>query len=539
MVNWLALPDIMASVLTNLNRSLPGIMPKHGVSTPVFVSGCVVMLLLAARTPQIAAESLSPDEAVTIAFRASPLRDFGEVWKSVRTTMLEPDQANGPYVRVGLHVVLAYIATTTKEPPFEYVIDNAFEPLSPRLDFAVEHKVPLVFTVGGGPWFDNGAAGRAFKNWRRNCMWYGDNRVQAGLEVTADGNLAELENGTSRDRPGSPQGEIYLTLSRYNRLYQEMRQRNRRAAMALIARFNRDHPELCDGVTVDGELEQNWLHGDQVTDYNPLAILEFRDWIRGIGLYGPGCELASYGYVNATRYREDVTGLQNFNADFGTEFTTWKLKHYHDADFVRADTDFDYQFPVGVSANPGGFDPPRTNLQDRSFLASGDEATTFEQLWNLFRASLVYHEFAFCAKDAMEAGIPREKIFTHAIPGHLAETPVDSNYIDPDRFWRSAIPPWTAANDYSCLGIDLYGDQTAWVPDYVARWSRGGWAIPECHFNSAREYEVYWQAGLRLATPLVWPQQFIKNDELTIQGQAVRAFIQSHRTRPRRVPSRQ
>ena len=109
------------------------------------------------------------------------------------------------------------------------------------------------------------------------------------------------------------------------------------------------------------------------------------------------------------------------------------------------------------------------------------------------------------AKDALEAGIPRAKIYTHAIPGHLAETSVDSNYIDPDRYWRSAVPPWTAVTEYSCLGIDLYGDQTAWVPRYVARWSNGGWAIPECHFDSAREYAIYRRAGLCLAMPLVWP----------------------------------
>ena len=448
--------------------------------------------------------------------------------------MLEPGQANGPHVRVGLHVVLAYIATTIKESPFDYVVDNAFEPLTPRLKFAVEHNVPLAFTVGGGPWFDNGGAGRAFKNWRRNCMWYSDNRVQAGLDVTTDGNLSELENGMSPNHPGSAQGEIYLSLSRYNRLLQEVRKRNRRTAMALIADFHREHPHLFAGVTVDGELEHNWLHGDRITDYNPFAILEFRDWIRGLGLYDGGAELAGHAYVDAARYQDDVAGLRNFNSDFGTYFTTWSLKYHGRQDFTDADENFDHRFPVAVVANPGGFDPPRENLHDRSFLRPSDKARSFEQLWNLFRASLVQHEFALCAKDALEAGIPREKIYTHAIPGHLAETSVDTNYIDPDRYWRSAIPPWTVVNEYSCLGVDLYGDQTTWVPTYVARWSNGNWAIPECHFDTAREYVVYWQAGLRLATPLVWPQRFVNdNGELTLQGQAVREFIQSHRVRPR------
>ena len=494
---------------------------------------CASTLLWAGLTSEVVAEQPTHDETLTIAFRASPLRDFGEVWKSVRGALLEPNQPNGPHVRVGLHVVLAYIATTTDEPPYDFVVDNAFEPLTPRLDYAVRHNIPLAFTVGGGPWFDNGGAGRAFKNWRRNCMWYSDNRVQAGLDVSSDGNLAQLEKGISPDRPGSAQGEIYLTLSRYNRLFQQLRKRNRQAAIRVIARFHREHPDLFAGVTVDGELEHNWLNGDLVTDYNPFAILEFRDWLRGQGLYSTDAELADHAYIGAARYDDDVKGLQHFNSDFGTDFTTWNLKYYTDQDFAQTDGDFKYQFPVNVIANPGGFDPPRENLRDRHFLAPGQKASSLEQLWNLFRASLVYHEFALCAKDALEAGIPREKIYTHSIPGHLAETSVDTNYIDPDRYWRSAIPPWTAVNQYSRLGIDLYGDQTSWVPRYVAKWSPGNWAIPECHFDSAREYAVYWQAGLRLATPLVWPDQFLNDTgELTVQGRAVREFIQTHRTQP-------
>lgn len=501
---------------------------------------CVWILLLAGLSAAVAAEPPSQEETVTIAFRASPLREFGAVWESVRTAMLEPGQPNGPHVRVGLHVVLAYIATTTGEAPFDYVVDNAFEPLTPRLKYAVQHNVPLAFTVGGGPWFDNGGAGRAFKNWRRNCMWYGDNRVQAGLGVTEDGNLVEFEKGIFPGRPGSAQGEIYLTLSRYNRLFQEMRKRNRRAALALIAKFNREHPDLFAGVTVDGELEQNWLNSDLVTDYNPFAIREFRDWIRGKGLYDLDGELAGHSYVDAARYGDDAGSLENFNLDFNTEFTTWKLKYYCDEDFTNANDVFEYQFPIGSATNMGGFDPPRENLHNRTFLNPGEKAESFEQLWNLFRASMVCHEFTLCARDAHDAGIPREKIYTHAIPGHLAETSVDSNYIDPERYWRSAIPPWTAVNEYSCLGIDIYGEQTAWVPRYVARWNDGHWAIPECHFDTAGEYAVYRQAGLRLATPLVWPERFVdSNGGLTVQGKAVREFIQAHRTRPRPGSSRE
>ena len=503
----------------------------------MLIAACVSTLFCGVSSPELAAEPPNRDEAVTIAFRASPLRDFGEVWKNVRGSLLEPGQPNGPHVRVGLHVVLAYIATTTDEPPFDYVVDNAFEPLIPRLKYAVENKVPLAFTVGGGPWFDNGGAGRVFKDWRRNCMWYGDNRVQAGLEVNVDGNLAELEKGISPNHPGSAQGEIYLTLSRYNRLFQEVRKRNRRTAMRVIAKFHREHPQLFAGVTVDGELEQNWLNAELVTDYNPFAILEFHDWVRGQGMYGGDGELAGQGYVDAARYGHGVVGLRNFNSDFGTDFATWKLKYCSDDEFAKADGNFKHRFPVGVIANPGGFDPPRENLRERTFLSPGQKAGSFEQLWNLFRASLVYHEYSQCAKDAFEAGIPREKIYTHSIPGHLAETSVDTNYIDPDRYWRSAIPPWMAVNEHSCLGIDLYGDQTSWVPRYVARWSPGNWAVPECHFDSAREYVVYWQAGMRLATPLVWPDQFVDgNGELTVQGQAVREFIQSHRMRQPPTP---
>jgi hypothetical protein len=431
---------------------------------------------------------------------------------------------------------MAYISCTEEQEPFAYLPEHRFEPISPRLRFAVKNDVPISITLGGGPWFDNGGAGRAFKNWRRNCMWYGDDRVQSDLDVDVDGDLANREKGISPDRPGSVQGEIYLTLSRYNRNWQELRKRNRKIALTIIADFERRHSDLFAGLTVDGELEGNWLHGDLVTDYNPFAILEFRDWIRGRGLYGDDGELAGRAYAGSARYHDDSSGLANFNADFGTNFTTWSLKHYSAADFAAADRDWRYRFPVGHVANPGGFDPPRSLADEMAFPSPDSTAANFKQLWNLFRAALVQHEFALCAEEAFRAGIPRKKIYTHAIPGQLADTTVKSNYIDPSRLWRSAIPAWTAVNEWSSLGIDLYGDQTAWVPSYVGRWSDGNWAIPECHFDSAREYAVYWNAGMHLALPLVWPEQFVdQSGNLTVQGQAIRDFVRTHRMRPRPV----
>ena len=171
------------------------------------------------------------------------------------------------------------------------------------------------------------------------CEWVKSNRKRTSLGVDLCGDTLQW---------GREHNLIKLNDSQKSRLkllQQDVRKRNRRAAMAAIAKFYRGYPNLFAGVTVDGELEHNWLNGDLITDYNPFAILEFRDWILGKGLYDVGSELAGHAYANATRYGDDVAGLQNFNADFGTEFTTWNLKHYGDADFAEADDNFECTFP--------------------------------------------------------------------------------------------------------------------------------------------------------------------------------------------------
>ena len=106
----------------------------------------------------------------------------------------------------------------------------------------------------------------------------------------------------------------------------------------MLATLMHDYPDTLVRAAGDGEIEltdtrldQNTPYESQIiADYSPFTILEFRDWVRHTGLYGPGAQYDGQGRVaSGTRYQDDVAGLANFNADFGTSFATWDLCYFN------------------------------------------------------------------------------------------------------------------------------------------------------------------------------------------------------------------
>ncbi len=136
-----------------------------------------------------------------------------------------------------------------------------------------------------------------------------------------------------------------------------------------------------------------------LADYSPFAIAEFRDWLRGAGLYAAGQPFAGEAYVNAARYGGDAAPA-DLNADFGTAFDTWNLRHFDwlltnatgpDPNAIPSSTYDQPGWPALAVANPAGFDAPRGRRP----------ADAWWQVWDRFRQTMVWRynrQFAKCRR---------------------------------------------------------------------------------------------------------------------------------------------
>ncbi|MEX2662875.1 MAG: hypothetical protein WD227_13170 [Vicinamibacterales bacterium] len=166
----------------------------------------------------------------------------------------------------------------------------------------------------------------------RNMQWHADNSLATG----------------------------WWTHSQYARTQRHVMEAYIRELGRVVANRMALYPETLVAVTGDGEVE---LSHDAVlacqklpaqqqprggcnifADYSPFAVLEFRDWLTGRGLYAAGQPLAEDAYEHAARYRNDPAPHQDGNGDgrtlagdFGTSpanpdvaaMRAWDLKHFH------------------------------------------------------------------------------------------------------------------------------------------------------------------------------------------------------------------
>jgi uncharacterized repeat protein (TIGR02543 family) len=195
--------------------------------------------------------------------------------------------------------------------------------------------------------------------------------------------------------------------------------------------------------------------------------LEFRDWVCHIGMYhDTSGEYGGQGYSAGGAIYQGASGLQQFNQDFGTSFTTWDLKYYdwsltddYDTDPTDDVNNDPHRIPYGdyshgdmmPTSGPdytaGGFDPPRV-------MEPGD---VFWDLWNLFRETVVHHFVMDMARWVEEAGISAERWYSHQIPGdYLFGTNADVINKNP-RYYTGASPLWTAdIQPYGSMGATIY-----------------------------------------------------------------------------------
>jgi len=282
----------------------------------------------------------------------------------------------------------------------------------------------------------------------RNGQWYNDNNLAA----------ADQLSGVMNDK-------VFGTFSRYARKLREFHEAKIEAMFDFLKQKQDDNPDLTMVVSGPGEVELNFwriIHSqslqDYFCDYSPFAVLEFRDWIRHAGMYATGSKYAGEGYGNGGARYQGTNGLQNFNSDFGTNFSNWALKYYNwslqdsfeenAVPFVNYS--FNGQMPVtGPYYIGGGFDPPRVMKQ------KGEDG--FWDLWHSFRELLVAHYVKDMASIARNSEFPKKQYYTHQIPAdHLFGTQPndpDHPFLNP-RYYSSASPMWTA-DAFSDIGMAI------------------------------------------------------------------------------------
>lgn len=344
----------------------------------------------------------------------------------------------------------------------------------------------------------------------RNAQWYNDNNILREYQLKNSGQL--MDNGFDLpnrfdDSTGNSASKtdttdsiasggivnqyVFTTLSRYARKLRRHLETKTTVIFDYFKRKQRENPDVLMVISAPGEAELNYYGLDNTQslpayfcDYSPFAVMEFRDWITHEGMYAPGQKYAGQGYAaGGTRY-QGINGLENFNNDFRTDFTTWDLKYYNwnlqdpvDDNYQDASNPDNHIIPVneyrygemmvqtGDTFN-GGFDPPRF------LLPKGQNP--FWDLWQIFRETMVYNYVKDMAFIAQKSGFPMKQYYTHQIPADYLEGTCPGNpdsYLTP-RYYSSASPLWTARLEDSIgMGISLYdinyGDRFADTSQYV------------------------------------------------------------------------
>jgi hypothetical protein len=278
----------------------------------------------------------------------------------------------------------------------------------------------------------------------RNVSWYNDNKLASDAQIFSSGAMDTY---------------LFGTLSRYARKLRANLEAKARAALAFLKQRLDENPDTLLLVSGWGEAEMNYHRLNDsgqffFGDYSPFAVLEFRDWIQHTGMYDDATgKYRGQGYLQGGAKYQGSSGLARFNADFGTIFSSWNLRHFHwsliddydpfPEDHLNNDpgripfSDYSHgnmKPESGPNHVPGGFDPPRTLQPGNSFW----------ELWVDFRESMVGNFVLDMGRWAAEAGISPGQWSSHQIPadclfGSSPESPSQGK-----RFYSSASPVRTA-----------------------------------------------------------------------------------------------
>jgi hypothetical protein len=418
----------------------------------------------------------------------------------------ELDRAYKPYLsrtlRAGFRVPILYLRMT-KGAHADYVFDPEWDAtrkcgerrisgdsLSTVLAHSRERKLPVLITLNGGIWAD---AYCDVPEWdindkleqdARNCQWNEHNQV--------------MPDDYLKNLPGSqeqPELARSLTFNVYATEVRHYKKRNLQQAGAAIAAFARDHPELFVGVSLDPDTYLNPFFAEQQWyDYNPGTLRQFREWLSGTGPYA-GRGIGGAPDLRAYRRAKPLT-LADVNRIAGAHWRSW-----HEVDPPRT-------FARG-GAQPFWKDP-------------------WVREWEHFRRHLVHLHYDELAQWLVEAGIPRERIWSSqglmaprgdAMPFAIDLTSPPRNYDSGGMSIAGAKPA------QGHLGVILYGE--AAVNDVPMDNGKSlfatlaaidpQWAIVEYNTADLRDPKVpptyaaayrglrdMWNFGARYVSPMAW-----------------------------------
>ncbi|HET9045435.1 MAG TPA: hypothetical protein VFO33_00650, partial [Casimicrobiaceae bacterium] len=405
-------------------------------------------------------------------------------------------------MRVGMRVPILYMRTT-KGPTFDYAFDPAWDverrcgqrriaedSLDATLAHAKTKKLPVLVTLNGGIWADAACDVPAWDINDKleanpaNCQWNENN------EVMPDDALKNLPG--SQDAPELGRS---LTFNVYARDVRRYKKRNLQQAAALLVAFMREHPALLVGVSLDPDTYLNPFFGEQQWyDYNPGTLRQFRHWLAGTGPYAgpsePGVpDLSSY------RRRKPLS-LADVARIAGRPFTTWD-----------------------------SVDPPRKFPRDPAHPFWRDP---WVREWEVFRRHLVHLHYDELAQWLVEAGMPRDRIWSTqgfmapangAMPFALSiDSPVknfDSGGMSvegakPRDGHLGAILYGAAAVDDVAMenGKALFATFAAIDPAFaVVEFNTADLRNPHAEPTYAAGYRAFrdlWNAGARYVSPMAW-----------------------------------
>jgi hypothetical protein len=363
---------------------------------------------------------------------------------AVEAAELKARIPEGRRVRVGFTPYIS-VGMAAADPSDTAAIRAAIAPAIARMDTAIARAranglaLGITFFTAIRAAYDE--AQFAFEREdRRNAQWHADHAIAGG----------------------------WVTLSRYARRQRAVEEAHLRELGAAIAARMAAYPDTFVAASGDGEVELSGDPADEqgrairegpLADYSPFAVAEFRDWLRGTGLYAPGQPFAGEAYAQAARYA-GAGGLGQLNIDAGTSFSTWTLR-YHEwslADNPFADAGAipaaQYEQPgwTPPDAGEGFFDPPRQQISGHPWWV----------LWDQFRQTMVWRynrnlaRWITTSPDPLSgATVPPDRWFTDQIPadylfGHTPQNP-------DRRLVTSASPWWTAdVSPYGSIGITSF-----------------------------------------------------------------------------------
>jgi hypothetical protein len=406
-----------------------------------------------------------------------------------------------PTVKVGMRVPILYLRTTlgkTRDWEFDpgWNIERrcgdrriAEDSLSTVIAYAIEHKLPVLFTLNGGIWAD---AVCDVPEWdindhleqdKANCQWNEHDQVMA------DDYFKQLPGaGVAPELGRSLTFNIYATQNRH------YKRRNLQSAGRMVAQFAATHPELFAGVNLDPDTYLNpFFEEKQWYDYNPGTLRQFRHWLAGSGPYA---SKAARDVPDLSRYRRArPLSLAQVRKLSGKPFRSW--------DEV---------------------DPPR--VFPREGKPFWEDPWVHE--WEIFRRHLVKLHYDELSQWLAESGVAPSRIFSSQ--GFIAPYPtafpfavrLDSptkNYDSGGMSVEGAIPRdgHLGAIVYGASAINEVRMENDTNLFATFHGMDRGWAVVEFNtadFRTAKELPTYamgyralremFNYGARFASPMAW-----------------------------------